>query len=314
MKPALAGLTSAGKDKLTMVVELVTPAMAEQWLEKNYQHQRAIRWRDVERYAEAMRTGRWKLSPQGVAFTDTGKLADGQHRLWAIVQSETAVRLAVTRGMSEDAYVALDQGRVRSISDVSGLPWATPRLVGAARSMARGPGQGHWTLFDDREPELLLKFITKHETALRYICDMGTDSPRRAGFGVLKAPVLGCLARASYHVPKNRIERFVDILVTGEINAEAERGVLHFRDMLLGLGRAGASATRTATYQKCQRALKALLDEDPLRYIVALEADIFPLPGVGPQREVSGEAHRMGEMRARQRRTKNAAKTKVGTA
>lgn len=267
-----------------MVVELVTPAMAAAWLEKNYQHQRDLRWKDVERYAVMMREGRWRLSHQGIAFTDTGKLADGQHRLWAIVEADLPIRMAVTRGMSEEAYQALDQGRARSVSDLAAEEWITARVVGAGRAMARGPGQGHWTLFDDRDPQLLITFIHEHEAALRFACGLRGTNQRQRGVSLLIAAVLGCLARASYHVPKDRMERFAEIVVTGEIGGEAERPVLALRDILMGHGAAN-SRSRSVIYQKCQRALKAFLEKDAIATLYAIEEDIFPLPGKPLQRE-----------------------------
>lgn len=101
------------------VIETVDQAAAIRWLEKNYAHQRTIRNRDVARYATMMREGRWKLTHQGIAFSDTGKLLDGQHRLWAIIEAGVPVKLMVTRGLSEDSFVALDQNRVRSFSDLA---------------------------------------------------------------------------------------------------------------------------------------------------------------------------------------------------
>lgn len=294
-------LTSTGTEKLAMVVELVTPKMAEQWLEKNYAHQRDIRWKDVEKHATAMRDGLWRLTHQGICFTDTGRLADGQHRLWAIVESQTAVRLAVTRGMSEAAFQALDQGRVRSIADLSAEGWITTMIVGAARAMARGPGQGHWTLFDDRVPQLLLPFIHDHEGALKYVVSLRGTNNRQRGTSLLIAAVMGCLARASYHLPKDRMERFVEIIITGETDNPEERAVILLRDILLGRGSAN-SRSRTMIYQKCQRALKAFLEKDPIKILIALEEDVFPLPGKAPQREAkSGEALRRRESHKRKR-------------
>lgn len=274
------------------VVELVTPHMAEQWLEKNYQHQRALRNADVEKWATMMREGRWKLTHQGIGFTDTGKLADGQHRLWAIIFAKTAVRMNVTRGLAEDSFQALDQGRVRSIADLSAEAWITPTVVGMARAAARGPGQGHWTLFDDRDPQLLLRFIQEHDGALRYMLAVRGTNNRQRGLGLLTASIMGCLMRASYHVSKHQLERFTEVLVTGVIGAESERAIICLRDLCMARGSGGVKS-RTVLYQKCQRALKAFMEHDPLHTLYVLEEDIFPLPGKPVQREASKDVVRM---------------------
>ena len=41
--------------------------------------------------ARDMKAGHWRLTHQGIAFDPAGVLIDGQHRLWAIVESDTTL-------------------------------------------------------------------------------------------------------------------------------------------------------------------------------------------------------------------------------
>lgn len=117
---------------------LVTPAMAEHWLVANTDN-RPIRRFTVLEYAGAMKRGEWKLSPQGVTFSASGRLLDGQHRLAAIVQAGVNVWLYVTRGAPDDVFSVLDQGARRSYADVSGLPKKVAEARGfLARQMWQG--------------------------------------------------------------------------------------------------------------------------------------------------------------------------------
>ena len=73
----------------------VTPNLASKWLEGNACNRR-LNQQHAERMAQAMRDGCWKTTHQGIAFDTNGTLVDGQHRLWAIVQSGCTVKLPVT--------------------------------------------------------------------------------------------------------------------------------------------------------------------------------------------------------------------------
>lgn len=105
----------------TFTTELVTPEMASQWLEKNYDKQRPVRVSHIDSLAEAMKRGEWKLNHQPIAFDAYGMLIDGQHRLWAVVMSGCSVQMAVARGVPRNTYATIDVGARRSLSDALGL-------------------------------------------------------------------------------------------------------------------------------------------------------------------------------------------------
>lgn len=101
-------------------IEVVTPALATKWLEANTNN-RPVSDPLVERYAEDMRRGRWRLTGQGITFGKEGVLLDGQHRLWAVITSNADVRMTVLRGAQAEALACVDIGRARSVSDVMRL-------------------------------------------------------------------------------------------------------------------------------------------------------------------------------------------------
>src|SRR5260370_4580823 len=79
-------------------VETVTPAKAESYWETN-ELDRSVRKNLVERYAAIMMEGGWHLNGETVKFDWNDVLIDGQHRLLAIVESDTAVDMVVVRGL-----------------------------------------------------------------------------------------------------------------------------------------------------------------------------------------------------------------------
>lgn len=100
---------------------LIDSDIALYWLGEHLQtdKNRPINKARVARYVEDMRSGRWKLTHQGVAISDTGVLVDGQHRLHAVMESGTAVVMPVTVGLAEESFTAIDTGGIRTAADLA---------------------------------------------------------------------------------------------------------------------------------------------------------------------------------------------------
>lgn len=110
-------------DEIESKVMRITPQLAQHWLHNHNEGNRPIRKSIVSHYAEQMKLGRWKLSPQPIIFArKKGRLLDGQHRLSAVVLSKCAVEAQVSLVKSESIFKVLDQGKVRSNSDILSLP------------------------------------------------------------------------------------------------------------------------------------------------------------------------------------------------
>ena len=64
----------------------VTPEMANEWLD-NQAPNRKPSQSAIERYAKAMKDGIWTADPRlALSFNEDGKLVDGQHRLFAVIE------------------------------------------------------------------------------------------------------------------------------------------------------------------------------------------------------------------------------------
>lgn len=118
--------------KVTTTTETITPALAEQWLEKNKQN-RPLRDHHVLSLAKEMKEGRWMLNGEAIVFDDNGDLLDGQHRLWAAFDHGQTFQSVIVRGVDPASFGTIDSGMKRSADDVlakAGVPYGT--LVGAA--------------------------------------------------------------------------------------------------------------------------------------------------------------------------------------
>lgn len=118
--------------KVTTTTETITPALAEQWLEKNKQN-RPLRDHHVVSLAKEMKEGRWMLNGEAIVFDENGDLLDGQHRLWAAFDHGQTFQSVIVRGVDPASFGTIDSGMKRSAGDVlakAGVQYGT--LVGAA--------------------------------------------------------------------------------------------------------------------------------------------------------------------------------------
>lgn len=98
-------------------IRKITPAEAEGLLENAFEGQRKRRESHIQRLAEDMRLGRFRLSPDAVLICKD-KLANGQHRLAAVVESGLTQSFIVMETDDTELFKVLDAGINRTIGDV----------------------------------------------------------------------------------------------------------------------------------------------------------------------------------------------------
>jgi predicted nucleic acid-binding Zn ribbon protein len=114
MANALHNVTEIGQRPAASIV-YVTPEMAERWLGHNKVN-RNLRNRRVDQFARDMRSGRWQLTGEAIKFGKSGNLIDGQHRLWAVIESGCTSRVA-TAGCSDVSRISQRLKRIPTILD-----------------------------------------------------------------------------------------------------------------------------------------------------------------------------------------------------
>lgn len=112
---------------------VVTPGLAREWLTANTGN-RPIRDSHVRSLGDEMTAGQWKTTHQGIGFSKSGRLLDGQHRLAAIVASNWPVEMMVFVNLQDDVFGAIDRGKRRTHSD---LLAQDPRIVEPCTWIAR---------------------------------------------------------------------------------------------------------------------------------------------------------------------------------
>jgi hypothetical protein len=114
-EPARGLIKTSGRANVS--VEMVTPDMAQAWLDRGGKN-RKLSESKVLAYTAAMKRGEWQLTYEAIALDDDGKVRNGQHRLTAIVRSGVPIEALVVRGVDETAFDVMDTGKSRSIGDV----------------------------------------------------------------------------------------------------------------------------------------------------------------------------------------------------
>lgn len=102
-------------------IVVVTPHMAKQMLLQNYHSNRNISPSKVKLYTNIIKAGQWQLTHQGLAFASDGQLIDGQHRLLAVIETNTDVPFMITYNVPVETFKCIDNGWNRTISARSGL-------------------------------------------------------------------------------------------------------------------------------------------------------------------------------------------------
>lgn len=111
-------MTTATRHAADIKVEDVGPDEALKMLEKMPRNRR-LNWPNRQRYAREMQNGTWReYECTPLRFDSDGNLLDGQHRLWAVIDSGTTQRFVVIRGLPNEALDVIDTGRSRSLTDI----------------------------------------------------------------------------------------------------------------------------------------------------------------------------------------------------
>lgn len=151
--------TKRGYHTMRSTTVKVTPTMAAEWLARCNTKNRRVNKIHVQKLANEMKSGRWTVNGETIAFDEDMVLIDGQHRLNAIVQSGVTIETIVVYGV-EDPRAFATTGALMlkrsagQIADMMGLTKNTNLVVAAAKILHA------WSLIDDYD-EFASKALTR---------------------------------------------------------------------------------------------------------------------------------------------------------
>ena len=101
-------------------VARVSPSDANYLLQQN-ENNRYPSEDIVKKYKRDMEEGVWQDSASQIQISKQGKLLNGQHRLRAIVESNTSQILTITEGLTKECFQVIDVGKGRNAADALGI-------------------------------------------------------------------------------------------------------------------------------------------------------------------------------------------------
>jgi hypothetical protein len=114
------------KGKVEPFVEIVaiTPEVAKRMLELN-DGNRPLNERLLAEISADIEAGRWALNGETIIISKEGLLNDGQHRLEAVIRTQTTIQSAVMFGVEREARMTVDMGRQRTAGNFLAMTGAT---------------------------------------------------------------------------------------------------------------------------------------------------------------------------------------------
>ena len=104
----------------TVGYEIITPSEAAVYL-NSMPGNRPLSNKQVEYLTQQAIAGKYYPDVAPIHFDNEGRLRNGQHRMWMVIESENPQEFLVIRNSSEEEIDALDTGKKRSGGDVLAL-------------------------------------------------------------------------------------------------------------------------------------------------------------------------------------------------
>lgn len=99
----------------------VTPEVAKNLLQRNYDGNRRVRNHVVEKYSSDMASGMFHPDANGLVIVDkNGVMIDGQHRMLAIIATGRTYDMDIRFDADSEAFTMIDSGSARTAADVIG--------------------------------------------------------------------------------------------------------------------------------------------------------------------------------------------------
>lgn len=263
---AASGIASTASLQFAEV--LVTPALATEWLAKNFERNRSINKSAVARYAAEMKAGLWKVTHQGIAFDDQGRLVDGQHRLLAIKSSGVSVAMVVSYYLSASPLENFDRGTIRSVGDGLEVSGFAPR--GRGGHLAAGGNMIAILLSNATSKNLsreqVKKVIDTHRAGLEFAFAI----PRKGG---LSSPFVAAAAYTSPICPQRIASLFKQAI--DRDNTAKHSGAWHLAELLHRPGNASTDEKRLETAHTAIKCIRLHMEDREVKLLKICVEGVF---------------------------------------
>lgn len=142
--------TGTGHERVEM--RLITPDLAEKWLQRFNTENRKIQRSHVEMIVRDIRDGNWMVNAQPICFTgdpdtaepqDDVRLLNGQHRLEACKISEIPIEIPIAKNIPEAAFATYDIHAKKALKGPGSAARTDDRVLKAAAKILWRVDEGY---------------------------------------------------------------------------------------------------------------------------------------------------------------------------
>lgn len=262
--------------KMKTELKTITPEIAREMLKRNSGN-RQLANSHVTYLSEQMKEGAWKQNGASIVLTADGRLLDGQHRLNAIIQSDTSQKMIVISGVHSDAFDTMDTGKTRSSGDVLSIKGVEyHNIVSAAIKMIIDFENGHYAQAGNRTKctnTRVLNFIEEHPEV--------EDAAKKANLWYTKFQRVyphSKMAAFFYMMSKKNVtdaEEFWEKLSTG-VGLQEGSPILTLRNKLLQIKMSKLSVNNREKSMMIIKAWNSYRKRENLHRLIILQDEEFP--------------------------------------
>ena len=258
----------------TVKIEVITPQFAAAVLENKNHSNRHIRRQVVATLTEAIRNGEFRTTHQGISFYEDGTLADGQHRLSAIVAANMPVTMSVMRGLSKDDGLVIDCGEKRKLHDQIRLSSVSEFADKSHVSVSTFFLQVLPNTFKRPTIDDTVRFFEIHGTLIDQAAKIAAAKKKK----LHNAGIIATYATALQAEEVQKMFRFHTVLTSGIVESPSENAAVRLRIYLTNAdSRVWASENAKDTLRRCQRAVYAFCRGEDLGAIKAQPDYKYPV-------------------------------------
>lgn len=251
----------------------VTPELARIWLVNN-NFNRPKNSETVAKYVRQISEGHWRLTHQGIALTKHGFLLDGQHRLWAIIESGVTLPMRIFINEPIDNYEVIDCGRNRSNLEIVRMAAKDSTLTSAHTQTLQSMLAGRFCKTANRWTNIEMnELYAEHKVPVNFVVAQFLDCKDKQ---INDRTVKGVIARAYYHVPQETLSTFCSLLIRKN-DHPCHAAISAFVSCLYCYTDRKEN-TKREIYRRCELALEAFLNNSADVNFGKSITELFPLP------------------------------------
>ena len=189
----------------------ISPEIAAEFLCMNKQN-RHLSESVVVQYSLAMARGEWEVNGEPIIFFDNGLLANGQHRLNAVIKSNKTIDMLVVNGVKDSTFATIDGGKKRGAGDILSIAGEKNHIVLASGARAYIMYMSKGIKYSNEITSTMVKKYVDNHPDLKY---WAGEYDSRKSAKLFPSFIVGILAFASekYGIPQ--VYSFFENITTG---------------------------------------------------------------------------------------------------